>query len=92
MSIFEDCPIDLQESDIGDTDTVLKVLKWFATNALKQTFFQFDIDASLTEDHVLRAFKKVRETARRISDVGAIVIVFLDGELQRAKIHVRSLN
>lgn len=57
----------------------VEVLEWFQNGSLEQTFFEINVDASLTEDDFSKIFNEVRETAERLRSTDAIVVVFLDG-------------
>jgi len=79
-SIFVNYPAQFQFEEKGDTKTVEKVFEWFASSIVEETFFPFDVDASLTTEYLVEEFEKVQQKAKKISDSGAIVIVFLDGK------------
>ena len=83
-SRFQDCPTQYSSCDSNhDTKEVENLLNWFSESKLHQTFFEINIDASLNESDILQEFKSIQDVSEKLIDSKAIVIVFLDGKLER---------
>lgn len=70
------------ESEKGETSliqTSLHLLEFFDSCFLEQTFFEVNVDASLTEDHFIQVFLDIRTAASRLKGSEATIVVFLDG-------------
>ena len=80
-SIFQEVPEEFKSQSFGDSNFVLKMLNWFVESAQEQTFFELNVDASITETQTKAFFDEVSRTARKVASSDALVIVFLDGEL-----------
>ena len=79
-SIFQKIPELYEKGNKGDTLIVSQLLEWFADSVLEKTFFEINVDSSLTQDNIVQEFEVIRATARKIFDSKAIVVVFLDGK------------
>jgi hypothetical protein len=55
-------------------------LKWFSESKVERTFFEINVHSSLTEADILHYFKYIRETAKKLKESLASVVVFLDGK------------
>lgn len=81
--IFQDVPSEFRlNGDNGDTEVVTNMLKWFSTSHLEKTFFEINIDSSLTEAYFVKEFQNIQETAKKVEESNAIVVVFLDGKFR----------
>jgi hypothetical protein len=90
-SIFMNHPVGWLSNDFNaDSRTVIEMLDWFASSTLERTFFELNVDASLTEDQIVDFFADVCRTARKVEDSGALVVVFLDGKQKLALIWINS--
>ena len=79
--MFESCPPQhLGSSQSDDPDTVAELVRWFAQSLLEQTFFEINVDSSLTESYFVDRFSHICSTASKVSALGASVVVFLDGK------------
>jgi hypothetical protein len=58
----------------------LETLELFGCSILEKTFFEINVDASLTEKDFVRMFEEVRVTAKKLAGSDATVVVFLDGK------------
>jgi hypothetical protein len=58
----------------------LEALELFGCSILEKTFFEINVDASLTEKDFVRIFEEVRVTAKKLAGSDATVVVFLDGK------------
>ncbi len=80
-AIFQKMPSQYQSNDVGgDSEKVTDMLKWFAASHLEKTFFEINIDSSLSEKYFLSEFEVIRKAAQKVEASGGIVVVFLDGE------------
>ena len=77
-SLFKDIPRSFANT-AGDTNDALEFLDWFKEATQEQTFFELNVDASLTETDITDFFIQVSKTADKLLSSEAIVIVFLDG-------------
>ena len=90
-SIFMNNPVGwLSDNFNADSRTVIEMLDWFASSILERTFFELNVDASLTEGQIVDFFDDVCRTARKVEDSGALVVVFLDGKQKLALIWINS--
>ena len=78
--LFQDQPEKLSNDK---TVSVLELLQWFASATLKKTFFEINVDSSMDENAVLEMFKPILRTAKRLSEVGALIVVFFDGKISQ---------
>jgi uncharacterized protein YegL len=62
------------------TQLALKALEQFVSSALHKTFFEINVDASLTEKDFVDIFDEIRATAEVLRGTEATIVVFLDGE------------
>jgi hypothetical protein len=58
----------------------LETLELFGCAGLEETFFEINVDSSLTENDFVRMFEEVRVTAKKLAGSDATVVVFLDGK------------
>lgn len=58
----------------------LETLELFDYSVLEKTFFEINVDASLTEKDFVLMFEEVRVTAKKLAGSDATVVVFLDGK------------
>ena len=80
-AIFQQIPSKYLSNDvIGNSEKVTDMLKWFAASHLEKTFFEINIDSSLSEKYFLSEFEVIQKVAQKVESSGAIVVVFLDGE------------
>ena len=80
-SFYEEPPyLSYQNNSI---DSAMLFLQWFSESHLEQTFFDFKIDSSLTEEDVEAYFVKVENISKKIEGSGGKVVVFLDGTYDR---------
>jgi len=80
-SIYSETPTEwLPDNFTGESRILLEMLDWFVSSRLEKTFFELNVDASLTEDTIVTFFAEVSRTARKVEDYGALVVVFLDGK------------
>lgn len=80
-SLFQGIPSRFDDGCEGATLVVSAMLKWFSESILEETFFEINVDASISADDIVSYFESIQRTARKISDSDAIVVVFLDGKL-----------
>ena len=81
-SIFKELPSSFsQKGAEGETETITQILEWFSDSVLERTFFEINVDSSLSEDDIIKYFVEIQATARKIQNSNAIVVVFLDGKL-----------
>ena len=64
----------------GESGTVMELLDWFISSGVERTFYELNVDASLSENQIVDFFQDVCRTARKVEDSGALVVVFLDGK------------
>ena len=76
--LVKEVPQQFQGGCDKEIKKILELLEWFAVGHTEETFFELNIDASLTEIDIVRFFKQVRNMAKRVSPKGGIVVVFLD--------------
>jgi hypothetical protein len=71
-------------SSSSDTDSVsqiaLKQVEFFGSSIVEKTFFEINVDASLTERDFIELFEEVRVTADKLAGSDTTIIVFLDGK------------
>ena len=80
-SIYSETPTDwLPDHFTGESRILLEMFDWFVSSTVEQTFFELNVDASLTEDKIVSFFTEVSRIARKVADSGALVVVFLDGK------------
>ena len=82
--IFQGPPLHYTESCDYSTKLVSDFLSWFGQSTIESTFFEINVDASLTEEDVVQHFCDIRLTARKLIDSEALVVVFLDGKYKSA--------
>ena len=83
-NIFQPLPEQFKDGNNLADNGILEMLEWFADpTKLEKTFFELNVDASLTEDDVVAFFDPLCKTARRVSDYGALLVVFLDGKFEK---------
>ena len=75
-SIFIDFPLLEGMDEIAHGR---QYLEFFRNSALEKSFFELNVDASLTEADFVKFFKEVTAVATKIADSDATVVVFLDG-------------
>lgn len=78
--MFESCPYGSAVSSSVEEDDVIAFVRWFARASLKRTFFEINVDSSLSEVFFVDRFAEICATASEVASVGASVIVFLDGK------------
>jgi hypothetical protein len=81
--IFAELPKELSSvsSDSKTSmDQALSLLEFFGSSCPEKTFFEINVDSSLSEGDFLRQFCEVRATAKKLAGSEALVVVFLDGE------------
>jgi hypothetical protein len=80
-SIFEEIPPSFDEKGAkGDTIVVAQMLKWFSSSVLEKTFYEINVDSSLTEDNLIQYFDRIQVMAKKMLTSKALVVVFLDGK------------
>jgi hypothetical protein len=62
------------------TQLALNALEQFVSYALHKTFFEINVDASLTEKDFVNMFDEICATAEALRGTEATIVVFLDGE------------
>jgi hypothetical protein len=67
----------------------LEMLEQFSCSVLEKTFFEINVDASLTEKDFVRMFEEVRVTAKKLAGSNATVVVFLDGKYRLAAVSIQ---
>jgi hypothetical protein len=77
--LFAALPSLIPEPDSAIQEA-LETLKLFGCAGLEKTFFEINVDASLTEKDFVRMFEEVRVTAKKLAGSDATVVVFLDGK------------
>lgn len=70
------CDRNLRESMVQAAQCALE---FFTSSAPRKTFFEINVDSSLTERDFLDMFDEIRSAAAMLSGVDASVVVFLDG-------------
>ncbi len=79
-ALFRPVPPEFVAVNDARTKSATAFLDWFGRSELEPTFFEVNVDASLTETDVVSNFNEIRSTARRLVGLeGALVVVFLDG-------------
>jgi hypothetical protein len=79
-NMFRSIPEEFNLDSESRTKSVRAFLNWFAEALLEPTFFDINVDASLTELDIVGKFSEIQEAARKLLGTGALVVVFLDGE------------
>jgi Mg-chelatase subunit ChlD len=79
-ALFRAIPDEFNLNSDSRTNTVRDFLDWFATALLEPTFFEVNVDASLTQEDVVLKFLAIRTVARKLLSTDALVVVFLDGK------------
>ncbi len=80
-SLFSLAPKEFDLTDDARTKSVAAFLSWFGKTELESTYFEVNVDASLTETDVAASFEEIRCIARKIQDSEeALIVVFLDGK------------
>jgi len=59
---------------------VLGLLDFFSQSVLERTFFDINVDSSLTEDDFTSMFRDIRLVAQKLRQSDATIVVFLDGK------------
>jgi hypothetical protein len=77
-SIFQSLP-DMLSGICSTQETALHTLDFFFAAKLERTFFEINIDASLTELEVTAMFQEVCGIAHKLIESDATIVVFLDG-------------
>lgn len=67
------------EPTTKDTASAKALLDFFTQAVPEKTFFNIDVDSSLTEDDFVEFFIEIRAVAQRLQQCDATVVVFLDG-------------
>lgn len=80
-SVFQEVPLEYVEAEEARTTVVAATLNWFCSNMLERTFFDVNVDASLTEQDFLDSFVPIKATAQKLLGSEAMVVVFLDGKI-----------
>jgi hypothetical protein len=80
-SIFQGVPVEYAESGEARTTVVSSMLNWFCSNMLECTFFDVNVDSSLTERDFLESFVPIKAAAQKLRGSEAMVVIFLDGKL-----------
>jgi len=78
--IFQSIPSELNNDGESRSSTVRSLLDWFASAILEPTFFDINVDSSLTEKDIMAKFEDIRRVADKLLHADALVVVFLDGE------------
>ena len=91
-SIFQKVPDKFKSNLSGETNAVLDMLNWFVQCDQEETFFELNIDASLTEAHIKYFFYEVSKTAQRLAQSKALIVVFLDGKFSSLVLFHSYLN
>lgn len=81
LGIFRDMPPEYAHGPEARTSAVADLLNWFCAGSLEQTFFDVNVDSSLSEHDFVEKFIPIREAAQKLRGSGAVVVVFLDGKL-----------
>ena len=76
--IFVDLP-PLEEMDMSANGR--QYLEFFSRSVLEKSFFEINVDASLTESDFIKFFEDVTAVAKKVKNSEATVVVFLDGTL-----------
>jgi hypothetical protein len=80
-SLFSSMPEEFNVIEDAQTKSVAAFLRWFGSAELETTFFEINVDASLTEADVATSFEEIRSSARKMQNLEeALVVVFLDGK------------
>jgi hypothetical protein len=80
-SLFSLVPEEFDLTEDAKTKSVASFLRWFGKTELESTYFEVNVDASLTETDVAASFEEIRCIARKIQDSEeALIVVFLDGK------------
>jgi len=61
-------------------DLALDTLDFFSRSTLERTFFDINVDSSLTEADFVGMFQEIRATARKLQQCDSTIVVFLDGK------------
>jgi hypothetical protein len=61
-------------------EQALDTLDFFSRSVLERTFFDINVDSSLSEADFVRMFQEIRAVARKLHQSDATIIVFLDGK------------
>jgi hypothetical protein len=67
------------DSDEFTVASATKTLRHFADASLEQMMFEINVDASQTEEYFVTKFENISRAARKVLEVNATVVVFLDG-------------
>jgi hypothetical protein len=79
-AIFQTIPDEFNRTSDSRTNNVREFLIWYAKSLLEPTFFEINVDSSLTQEDVVSKFSEIRTVARKLLSTDALVVVFLDGE------------
>lgn len=94
--MFQEVPLEYTEAGEARTTMVASLLNWFCSTVLERTFFDVNVDASLTEEDFVESFLPIKMAAQKLLGSEAVVVVFLDGKLPDSlllfhlKIHISS--
>lgn len=72
--------IPIQNNSDSDSASCHFLLESFFKSTVVNTFFEINVDASLTEDDFIRRFDDINAIASRLKGVHATIVVFLDGK------------
>ena len=75
-SIFVDLP---PLGEMHDSANGRQYLEFFQNSVLERSFFEINVDASLTESDFIKFFDEITAVAAKIMNSEAVVVVFLDG-------------
>jgi hypothetical protein len=84
--LFAALPSPFREPEFA-VQEALEMLELFDCSVLEKTFFEINVDASLTEKDFVRMFEEVRVTAKKLAGSDATVVVFLDGKHAGSDVH-----
>ena len=77
---FFAAPANTRKAHVESKDLALDALDFFSQSALERTFFDINVDSSLTEADFVGMFQEVRATARKLQQCDSTIVVFLDGK------------
>lgn len=77
-AFFSSLPEEFSGSSFQSKDDATRLLKWFSKSEIECTFFELDVDSSLTEKDIVSFFDKVRKVSQRLAHTEALIVVFLD--------------
>jgi hypothetical protein len=71
--------VDINDNTVSPGQVLLQS---FNDSVLENTFFEINIDSSMTEDDFVRFFDEINAVASRLSESEATIVVFLDGTFE----------